>query len=76
MVEVIDIGSWVIIGDDVPAKVTRICIRDNGNVSYELSWWDGRTRKSEWLEAFEVTTDSERGSLQIGFLSAHRAFAP
>ena len=63
--EVFRVGSAVFIGKDIPAMITAVCIRDSG-VTYETVWWDGRTRKQEWLQADEIS-DEKVPSMQIGF---------
>ncbi len=42
-------GASVLIVGDVPAIVHGFLQRLNGETSYELIWWDGRTRKCEWV---------------------------
>lgn len=66
MANVISCGSDVRIGDDIPAKVSAISIRDK-RVLYEVTWWDGRTRKVEWLEEFEVKQTCDTPRSAIGF---------
>lgn len=51
--EVIAIGSTVTLADDIDAIVTAVCIRGNG-ITYECSWWNGRSRCSEWLSDCEI----------------------
>lgn len=52
--EVIPIGCFVTIGEEIKASVTGICIRENFHVTYECSWWDGNSHVCKWLEQFEV----------------------
>ncbi|MGZ6045670.1 MAG: hypothetical protein ACXWNW_14170 [Isosphaeraceae bacterium] len=66
MLEVLPLGSRVSLGDGtIPAIVTAIIIRGD-RPSYEVVWWDGRARKSEWLETSEVKSD-EVARTKIGF---------
>lgn len=66
MVSVIPCGQDVRIGDDIPAKVSAVSIRDK-RILYEVTWWDGRTRKVEWLEEFEVKQTCATPRSAIGF---------
>lgn len=52
-------GSSVAIGPDgcTPATVLAVTIRSTDRyVCYEVAWWDGATRKAEWLAACEIHT--------------------
>jgi sugar lactone lactonase YvrE len=61
-------GSEVRIGKDISAIVNAVCISANGRVTYEVVWWDGRTRKSDWLASCEVEQSSEKSDRKsIGF---------
>ena len=57
MVKVIPISTSVLIGDDIPARVSAVCVRKNGHITYECVWWNGRTHECQWLESFELKTD-------------------
>jgi hypothetical protein len=55
LIEVLEIGSSVVIDGEIPATVTGINIRGvEHRLQYEVTWWDERTRKSEWVEPYEV----------------------
>ncbi|MGW8178081.1 MAG: hypothetical protein ACWGQW_04710 [bacterium] len=64
-------GASVKIGpvmDRITATVHSILIEPENSVSYKLAWWDGKTRREEWLPAHEIYPDehdSQHG--QIGF---------
>lgn len=50
-------GAAVLIGpedDQVEALVAAACLRGDA-VTYECIWWEGKTRKVEWLAEHEVT---------------------
>jgi hypothetical protein len=64
--KLIAIGSRVRIADNIPARVRQICISENDYVEYEVVWWDGNTRHTQWLSAFEVKWDSEEPYEEIG----------
>jgi hypothetical protein len=53
--EVLEIGSHVVIDGEIPATITGINIRGiEHRLQYEVTWWDERSRKSEWVEPFEI----------------------
>ena len=51
------LGAKVYIGGDIPAVVNGILTRVNGGLEYEVIWWDGRTRRCEWVSPLEVTLE-------------------
>jgi len=70
-------GSYVFIGigngvsefphRDIPAVVSGVCV-DKDGISYKCVWYDGRTRKEEWLLSNEVELiNPESKMLTIGF---------
>lgn len=62
----IEIGAKVeVVEQGVRGIVTAISIRPQG-ISYEVVWWDGKTRKCEFLEEMEVMQMS-RNTKTIGF---------
>lgn len=54
-IEVLSIGSEVVIDGDIPAHVRGITIYSEHWVKYQCVWWDERTRKEEWLTIDEIT---------------------
>lgn len=59
-------------GDAIPATVTGVCIFANNQIKYHVSWWDGRTRKEEWMEEQEVIENTDEGGsryMPIGFMN-------
>jgi uncharacterized protein YodC (DUF2158 family) len=53
--EVIAIGSDVLIDGEIPAKIMAFEVRGEvGLVTYQCAWWDERSRKSEWLTEGEI----------------------
>lgn len=60
------VGSWVMIGDGIPAQVKQICIGETG-VEYECVWWEMRTRKCEWLSALELKQHPDCKATEVGF---------
>ena len=52
---VLEIGSKVLLDGEIPATVTAINVRGvEHRLTYEVTWWDERTRKSEWVDPFEI----------------------
>lgn len=61
--EIYELGSEVVVDKEIPAVITGVNIRSAENsvrVSYEVTWWEERTRKSEWLEPFEIKAKSTK----------------
>lgn len=65
--EVIEIGSDVTIDNDIPAIVTALEVRGAEHLlTYQVTWWDERTRKVEWVTPREVkATQAKRRTLQF-----------
>lgn len=61
------LGTKVKIGDDIPATITGVMFRINDAVSYEVTWWENRAHKTEWLYPSEVTTDGPVETVRMGF---------
>lgn len=68
--EVFEIGTDVLLDGEIPAKITSINIRGaEHRLTYEVTWWDERNRKAEWVDPFEIRVkDAKKKSLR--FLSA------
>ena len=64
---VLALGTTVRLSDDLTGIVTQICILGQNHVRYEVAWWDGNTRHSQWFESFEVKPAEERQPMRIGF---------
>ena len=59
-------GTVVSLKNSVEAKVASVMIAPAG-VQYLVIWWNGRERKKEWVEAFEVFELGSPMGLRIGF---------
>ena len=64
--------------DSIPGKVCEVSIKPATGgefcVMFRVTWWDGRNRKTEWLEDLEVEPISPNGPFQdIGFREALHA---
>lgn len=66
-IEVFQVGSPVIIGDHIEATILTICIYNQLRITYQVAWWDGNTRKSEWLEEDEVKSHRGEVTMRVGF---------
>jgi uncharacterized protein YodC (DUF2158 family) len=71
---VIEIGSPVNIGtadDPIHAVIQAVSLRGVGGsvAQYECVWWDGKTRKSEWIGEDEIVQASRplAAKMSIGF---------
>ncbi len=60
------IGSKVKIDGDLTAVVLGVTMRSSG-VSYEVVWWEERSRRSEWLYDFEVSAVKGSKTMEVGF---------
>ena len=71
---VLEIGSSVNIGtvdDPIPAVIHAVSLRGKGGAvaQYECVWWDGKTRKAEWVDEREIVQPSKplAAKMNIGF---------
>lgn len=63
------IGSDVLIGNDIRARIRAIEIRGPEQlVTYQCAWWDERTLKSEWVYSDEITPLTKKKTMR-GFHS-------
>lgn len=62
-------GRLVHLEKEIVARVEEILISGRGEVKYKVVWWDGNTRKAEWVPDHEITSALElhKTSLKIGF---------
>lgn len=66
------LGSWVLIGDNIPATVRQIIISEGGHVEYQVVWWDEREREEVWLSAYEVKPHPDSKQMEVGFHSIQK----
>lgn len=57
-IEVMAVGSNVLLGSVISARITAIFIRDN-RVKYECVWWDDCERHEEVVEEWELRPDGD-----------------
>jgi hypothetical protein len=67
LLQVIAPGSPVILADEINATVTAVMIREGGRVSYQVVWWESRSRREEWINGLEVKPCDQARSLKLGF---------
>lgn len=73
---VIQPGAAVKLDGGVDGLVTAVAIREGGKVTYEVVWWNDRTREREWLEACEVVMShpgNRDDTMAVTFLNGERA---
>ena len=64
--ELYKIGSKVKLAEDVYGTITATCVRGDNYITYECSWWNGRSHDSKWFHSNEIeVTLSEK--TRIGF---------
>lgn len=57
-----------LVTDAIPGTILSVCIYPQDRISYHVAWWEGRTRRTEWLEPSEVQPQSEDApTRKIGF---------
>lgn len=58
--DVFEIGTEVLLDNDIPAHVTAVCIKGiEHRLTYEVTWWDERVRKVEWVDPYEIRAKAE-----------------
>jgi len=64
-VEVLPIGTQVVIDGEIPATIRAVTIYSDSWVKYLCVWWDERTRREEWLLADEIKPQNEGRKMRI-----------
>lgn len=69
-IDVIAPGSECLLrcSGDEPVRATVDCVRcyAGGFIQYQVSWWDGRYHRQEWLEAYHIDA-ANPPSARLGF---------
>lgn len=60
-------GSMVALAGGLPCRVLSVQVWSNGNVGYNVVWWDGRVRRAEYVEPCEVEPIDASATIKIGF---------
>ena len=59
-------GSQVMLGTTgIVGTVRTVSLPSNGGIAYEIVWWCGADRKSDWFAEGELSSSEEK--VQIGF---------
>ena len=66
-ITVYSVGTLVLVGDDIEGVITAVMVR--GEVSYEVSWWNGRERQQQLFQDCEMKVVSDKKTT-IGFKAA------
>lgn len=72
--KVVAVGTKVEMGtreDPIQGVITALMIEQNLSVSYRVVWWEGRTRRHEWIVDQEawLATDDPPQRMAIGFVT-------
>ena len=64
--ELYKVGTKVKLTEDVYGQISAVSIRANNYITYECSWWNGRSVDNKWFHESEIEiTESEK--TRIGF---------
>jgi hypothetical protein len=64
--EIIPVGSQVLLLKELPVTITAANIRSGNRLQYEVSWVNGSSHTCKWVEECEVSTDRKTRQ-PIGF---------
>lgn len=67
-IEVISIGSTVVIGEEIKGTVVGVCIRAKNYINYEIAWWNDNVRHLAWVEQVEIHEDQNFKEMKVGFV--------
>lgn len=67
-IEVLPVGTKVCIFDNIKAIINGIFIGRNHYILYKVIWWDGRSRKEEYITPQEINS-LNIPTIPIGFLN-------
>ena len=64
------IGALINIAPSVFGTVVAVQIGCGNAVSYQVAWWNGSDRKTDWINEIELSADmKDSGRVKIGFRS-------
>ena len=66
-IEVLALGTEVLIDRDIPATIRGITIYNEHWVKYLVVWWDERKRVEEWLPPDEFVVKGEAKLATVRF---------
>lgn len=61
------VGTRVRIAEGITGLITAISIRCQRDVTYEVSWWNGRDQRVEWFAPWQIDEIEATEPLKIGF---------
>ncbi len=69
--DVLKPGTEIKIGptQEITAMVLQVRIQEEDYVDYQVVWWNGKERKTEWLTGLEVRGGSWSAEQTIGFIN-------
>jgi hypothetical protein len=67
MLEVIQPGTKVLIGDGISATIEQAIINRGNHITYKVAWWAGRDIKTDIFYPDEVNPKEHGKRKQIGF---------
>jgi len=65
--DVIRVGSEILLKRNIPATVTAINIRGSRHVTYECQWWKDGVCYTQWFEPFMIAKTDNTVIDTIGF---------
>ena len=66
--EVYEVGTDVVLSEDIQAKIVTVAIHAENIVQYECAWWSGETRTRDWFTLDDFTVKNHEEPTKIGFL--------
>ena len=68
--EVYEVGTKVVLEEDIEAKIVQVAIHAGNWVQYECAWWNGGSRVREWFVVDDFTVAKKKNLMKIGFAGA------
>jgi hypothetical protein len=69
--EVYEVGTNVMLTDDIEATIITIAIHHGDTIQYECAWWNGLTRTRDWFDASDFSAIGKKTKTKsIGFMRA------
>jgi hypothetical protein len=51
----------------IPCRILAVMVGAKLGVSYQVAWWDGRTRNVEWVEEVELGPNAAAKTVRLGW---------
>tara|TARA_R110002020_G_scaffold103752_5_gene243123 strand:- start:863 stop:1093 length:231 start_codon:yes stop_codon:yes gene_type:complete len=65
--EVYEVGTAVVLADDIEAKIVQVAIHAGNWIQYECAWWNGGSRVREWFVSGDFVVAKKAPRMKIGF---------